>query len=230
MAELSSVPFAAGWWSFDLGRYRPCDSTYCLLPYDALPPLAQVDDAFDWLTPRSGRAGDGADPSGNAEEARSQVETLVADAAAHGLTLPASFVRLMSAPDLQGRIPSCTACEFALGDSLVALPGSDGAYAVSFLHDQQDCVVWYLYLAPSGDHCVLSYPGDYELDVDGMQADETEKATEAFRFAAPTFTDFIHRFWLENVLWFKLHSRDHPSLTAEERAYVDHYARQSGQA
>lgn len=230
MADLSSVPFTAGWWSFDLKSYRACDATYCLFPYDSLPPLIAVDDTFTWLLPPTVSAGERTASNGDAEESRGQVEALATDASARGKALPASLTRFMSAPDLQERIPSCTACEFDLGEQLLALPDSDGAYVVPFLHDQQDCVVWYLYLTPSGEHCVLAYPGDFELDVDGMEEHEIEEATREFRVCAPTFTDFIHRFWLENVLWFKLHRAGVSPLTAEEQAYLDHFARRNGQA
>ncbi len=222
MADLSSVPFPAEWLSFGLRRYRACNSTYCEFSYDELPPLAPADETFDWLTPLSARVGSPTSAGRNAAEAREHVETLAADAAGHGLRLPASFSRLMSSPDLQDRIPSCTACEFDLGERLIACPESKGGFIVPFLHDQQYCVVWYLYLTPSGDHCVLAYPGFFGgVDI--------EKAMAQFRVCAPTFTDFIHRFWLENVLWVKLYRRYHQPLTAEEQAYLDHYARRNGQ-
>ena len=51
METLSDAPFQAGWWSFDLGRYRPCDGTYQLYPYDSLPPLPEPDESLSWLGP-----------------------------------------------------------------------------------------------------------------------------------------------------------------------------------
>lgn len=46
-----SIPFHYGWWSFDLGEYRPCDGTYCYYEYNSLPPIAeaQFDGSLRWL-------------------------------------------------------------------------------------------------------------------------------------------------------------------------------------
>jgi hypothetical protein len=46
-----SIPFQYGWWSFDLGEYRPCDGTYCYYEYNSLPPIAeaQFDGSLQWL-------------------------------------------------------------------------------------------------------------------------------------------------------------------------------------
>lgn len=229
MADLSSVPFVAGWRSFGLRRYRACNSTYCLFSYDTLPPLAPADETFDWLTPLSAQLSSPTSAGLNAAEAREHVEALAADVAGHGLRLPASFTRLMSTPELQDRIPSCTACEFDLDERLIACPESKDGFIVPFLHDQQGSVVWYLYLTPSGDHCVLAHHGVFQPNMGRIGGADIEKAMAKFRACAPTFTDFIHRFWLENVLWFKLYRRYHQPLTTEEQAYLDHYARLNGQ-
>jgi hypothetical protein len=42
---------------------------------------------------------------------------------------------------------------------------------------------------------------------------------------APSFVAFIYRWWLENSIWFKVsESDDEGKLTADERAYLAHYA------
>ncbi len=47
------VPFKTGWYSFGLWSYRLCKATYCLYPYDSIPPLpaAQFTGEFQWLEP-----------------------------------------------------------------------------------------------------------------------------------------------------------------------------------
>jgi hypothetical protein len=39
----------------------------------------------------------------------------------------------------------------------------------------------------------------------------------------PSFVSFLYRYWLENVLWFKLQDASGPQLTDEERRYLAHY-------
>ena len=122
----------------------------------------------------------------------------------------------MASPALQDRIPSCTACYFKLGDHLVPCPGAEGAYIVPFLSDQQDCVLWYLYLSPDGVHRVLAFPGDMMEYVDAVKpgADLTmNDITGAIRVCAPSFASFIYRFWLENTIWFKLNTSDAAPFT-----------------
>ncbi len=61
----------------------------------------------------------------------------------------------MAAPELQDRIPSCTACEFTFPEAVVPCTGSERGFVVRFLNDQQDVLLWYLYLTRDGEHCVL---------------------------------------------------------------------------
>lgn len=44
-------PFEKAWWSFDLGKYRPCESTYQRYDYETIPPLdeKQFDGTFSFL-------------------------------------------------------------------------------------------------------------------------------------------------------------------------------------
>src|SRR5687767_12630394 len=128
-------PFEQGWWSFDLGEYRPCNSTYAPYPYDSLPPLdeALFTGEFGWLAP-SGRAG---------RPARNM--TALAEAAAKlGVQLPAALVRFMSDPGLRYAVPSCTACEWDASPEPIPCRVVPGAFTVRFLRDQQDCLFWYL--------------------------------------------------------------------------------------
>jgi hypothetical protein len=39
----------------------------------------------------------------------------------------------------------------------------------------------------------------------------------------PSFGSFLYRYWLENVLWFKLQDASGTQLTEEERRYLAHY-------
>lgn len=229
MSQASRIPFASGWWSFDLGTYRPCDSTYRLFSPADLPPLpSPLDATLSWLPPLGEALDRQMAVYRNEPAARGRVDEIAASATRLGLRLPSSFVRFMGAPELQDRIPSCTACTFKLGDQLVASPGTEGAYMVSFLRDQQDCVIWYLLLAPSGEQCVLAFPGELESFIGQEPAAEGEHVDMAqvirhIVVCAPSFGAFLYRFWLENTIWFKLNGDVQTPLTAEERRYLEHY-------
>jgi hypothetical protein len=228
MESLSGAPFPTGWWSFDLGQYRPCDGTYQLYPSESLPPLPEPNESLEWLTPLSDELDSEMEVHRNAPEERGALEAIAAAARERGLTLPPSFIRLMSSPALQDRIPSCTACTFELGDHLEPCPGADSAYIIPFLRDQQDCVLWYLYLTPGGGHCALAFPGDMDEYIEAVGKPDAKVTMAdiagAIRVCAPSFASFIYRFWLENTIWFKLNSSDAAPYTPTEQAYLDFYA------
>lgn len=236
----ATAPFATGWYSFDLGQYRPCDGTYCLSAYDSLPPLpdAPLDGSFGWLAPLSAQHDQLMDvlrpDDMTLARLTGRMDALADQARKLGLTLPASFAPFMTNVALQDRIPSCTACEFALPSRISRSVADDGGYLISFLHDQQDVLVWYLYLTPTGEQRVVVSPYDYAGDEDAPNTadsapsagdgltDQQRAAITANTFiCAPTFEAFLYRFWLENTIWFALN--DGKPLTDEQRRYVAHY-------
>jgi hypothetical protein len=223
------TPFRPGWYAFDLGRYRPCDSTYCLYPYASVPPVPAPDESLAWLGPLDERTDQQMQIHRDRQVASGKLDQIVASARRLGLTLPPSFLRLMGSPELQDRIPSCTACYFSLADDIILCPGSEQGYIVRFLNDQQEVLLWYLYLTPSGEQRVLVSP--FMLDEVAQQGPMNEQARQAvidntFE-CAPNFAEFIYRYWLENVIWFKLNDQSAP-LTTEEQAYVAHYEGRNG--
>ena len=200
------TPFRPGWYAFDLGQYRPCDGTYCLSPYEDLPPVPAPDESLAWLGPLDERTDQQMQIHRDRQVASGKLDQIVASAQRLGLTLPPSFLRLMGSPELQERIPSCTACYFSLSDDIIPCPGSEQGYIVRFLNDQQEVLLWYLYLTPAGEQRVLVSPYSLEeVAQRGPLSDEWRQAILANTFeCAPTFAEFIYRFWLENVIWFKL--------------------------
>lgn len=235
-AALQSLPFAYGWWSFDLGEGRPCDETYCYYPYDSLPPIpeAHFNGSLQWLE-QAGESGEekrGEEPEEDGLSAR--LSALVASAQQLGLTLPEAFLRLMASSALRDRIPSCTACYFDLSKTMVPCPGSEAGYIIRFLNDQQDVLSWYLYLTTQGEHCVLVSP--YQLDEAAEAEEAREPLTEQQRrsiiantlICAPSLEAFVYRFWLENVLWFKTNEAER-ELTDEQQRYLAHYQASAGQ-
>ncbi len=204
-----AASFPWGWWSFDLGKYRRCDDTYALFTYESLPPLdpALLRGDFAWLTPVRSRRKAG------------KPSPLFARAAALGLTLPPAFERFMSAPELRAAVPSCTACEWDLGEAPQPCRVTPGAFTIRFLRDQQDCLFWYLYVQPGGEASVLCSP--IPFDAPGLAVSGEVVLANSW-FVAPDFEHFVYRFWIENELWDLLNERD-PELTPAQQAYVGHY-------
>ena len=222
-------PFPLAWWSFDLGRYRACDGTYCRYEDGNLLSVPTVSESLDWLEPLDQRTDAHMAIHRNPPEARGEVVKIAASATRLGLTLPESFVRLMSSPELQDRIPSCTACFFKLSDDIMPCPSSDGGYIVRFYTDQQDVLLWYLYLTPAGAQYVLVTPIELEemahKALTGALSNEDKQVIQQNTWAcAPSFVSFIYRWWIENSIWFKVsESNDENKLTADERKYLTSY-------
>lgn len=231
----SAFPFQSAWWSFDLGKYRPCDGTYCFYPYESIPPIRALDGALDWLGPLDPQTDQQMEIHRNAAETRGKVAEIEAEATRMGLRLPEAFVRLMGSAELQDRIPSCTACTFGLGARIVpcigAAPGQ--AYLIRFLNDQQDVLIWYLYLTPQGQERVLVTPYEFGEDAgddpNALPGDTRTAVIANTVVCAPSFEAFVYRWWLENAIWFKLNEAGGADkLTDEERRYLAHYERQGG--
>ena len=232
MAGIPQTPFQLGWWSFDLGKYRHCDGTYCFYPYDSLPPITVPDEKLAWLGPLTDTMDQQMDVHRRPEKPTGKIHEIVTQSGALGLTLPDAFMRLMLSRELQDRIPSCTACFFKLGERILPCPGDPNGYIVRFLNDQQDCVLWYLYLNKAGEHCVLAALPELETYADPAHPAEPEmiaRVVAATWICAPTFAEFIYRFWLENEIWFRLNESGGGPLDEAEQRYVDFYARKQAQ-
>ncbi|MFC9292996.1 hypothetical protein ACFTWH_06320 [Streptomyces sp. NPDC057011] len=220
----ASVPFRfpTGWCATDLGSYRPCEFTYEVYPLESLPSLdaAALDGTFGWL--------DGSDAAGSGhEEHLTAVEAALAPL---GLQLPEDFRTFYGKGSLCGAFDevSVTACWSDLSGPLPS-PAEDGARLIRFLRDQQDCVIWYLYLRPSGEAFVVC--SHLELESAGQELSGAEAAR--FRAAAAdslvrcasTFAEFAFRFVVENELWMHLNTTNpEAALAPHAQEYLDHYA------
>ncbi len=81
-----------------------------------------------------------------------------------------------------------------------------------FLSDSQACLAWCLQLASNGTSRVLA---TWHLEDD---SDELVPAGGRVHVVAPSFESFVYRFWLENLLWFKLTRKE--LLAPAEQVYV----------
>lgn len=205
-----AVGFPAAWCGTDLGDYRPCRELYEHYPYDSLPVLdtTRFVGEFQWL----------GDPGEAVPEQVAKLADLERRLAAEGLALPEDFVTFHSASNLRYALAevSVTGCWSSLPGPIPS-PVEPGAFLVCFLGDQQDCVLWYLYLRPSGESFVVNSHLDFAREVDDLVMEE------AIVWCAPDFEQFAYRFWVENRLREAVNDDDEASLDRELRAYLDHY-------
>ncbi|MER7172897.1 hypothetical protein [Streptomyces mesophilus] len=221
---LPSVRFEAGWCATDLGAYRACAATYERYPYKSLPPLepARFTGDFQWL----------GSPGELVPEQVAALSRLAQDLSAKGVTLPRDFVTYHSDSKLALTLDevSVTGCWTDISEPLPS-PVEPGAFLVRFLRDQQDCVLWYLYLRPTGETFVvesyLDYEDVYEAqrdgDYTGTDLDDLKEQTAAITWCAPSFEEFAARFWIENRLWLALQDNELSSAEPQLRDYLRHY-------
>jgi hypothetical protein len=216
----SATGFDTGWCASDLGDHRPCRYTYEVYPYESLPPLGPFSGAFEWF-------GDLGDP---VPDRVARLDRLAVGLAAQGLALPGDFVAFHTGghSDLALDEVSVTACWTDVSEPLPS-PVEPGAFLVRFLRDQQDCVLWYLYLRPSGETFVVYSGFDYEYEfqarADGEETGADLGDRAAITWCAPSFEEFAGRFWIENRAWHALHGGDVSPLDPLVSGYLSHYAR-----
>lgn len=240
-----AIPFPWAWWAFGLGDARPCDATYCRYPYEDLPSIPPLDGTLSWLGQPGWLESPDITPERRASrecltaKARATVRDLATQAEQLGLMLPTAFTRLMAAPELYTHIPEYAGCWFNHGEArLDPCPGSDDAFVVRFLNDQQDCILWYLYLTRGGDEAVLAVadpypdaPSNYlerlaRPDEDGPLTDKQQQAVLANTYrCAPSFEAFVFRWWLEASIYMKVNEYSSEPLTEEESRYLAHCRR-----
>uniref|UniRef100_UPI001030D990 hypothetical protein n=1 Tax=Streptomyces otsuchiensis TaxID=2681388 RepID=UPI001030D990 len=188
--------FGTAWWGSDLGLYRPCATTYQRYPLESVPPLdpARFTGTFDWIGPRGVPV-----PSEVAALGR-----LSGQLAAAGLALPADFVTFYTHSGFQAALDevSITACWTDISGPL-ACPFDPSARFVQFLRDQQDCLIWYLYLRPGEPASVVVSPLLYDASADeaDLCPSELTDLRNHFDACADSFEEFAYRFWTENRLW-----------------------------
>lgn len=221
--------------SHDLWGRDPTHKTYKAVPYEALPTLLRPSsEPFAWLRiapargPRErlkfGQDGETLLRRVTRGSVGRMVEEIVAQAKREGLTVPATYVTFMNDASLQERIPTCTACYLDVPTKLVALPGGQPGRLLRFMNDQQCCVLWYLHLTADGACSVAcaepANDDEDEDEADGETLDDFMKLGDV-AMCAPNFEEFVHRFWMENTLWFSLYEKTKAPLTPEQQAYLD---------
>jgi hypothetical protein len=228
--------FPLGWWGFGLRGYRPCNSTYCWFPYDSLPVLPHPDfqGDFNWLPPIEPHLIPIMERFWPLPDQQlltvENLNKLTAATHEKGISLPKPFVAFMSNPEFQKRIPSCTACYFELYDRVMPCPVDEDNLVIRFMNDQQSVFTWYLYLTPGGEHCVIVSRSIFDFLIEYRREFTAQVRAEVLHdtfVCAPSFEEFLYRFWLENCIEFTLMER-HRDLTVMEQHYLIHYSTRRG--
>jgi len=213
-----------GWWSFELPQYRPQTAvTYSLFSYNNLPPLPEEPKGdFLWLLSQPDKERSLTEGGYN-DGSKPDLNKLSEIASQAGIALPKSFTTFIQSAELQGKIRSCTDCYLDVGDFAVKTAGGTSGFLIHFLSDSQWCLHWSLYIDASGGEFVLASLEAYGFAFGEPEIKHTiDLAQEEIWYCAPTFSEFIYRFWLENEIWYAL-AWDKRPLTKTEQAYVDHY-------
>ena len=214
-------PFHLGWYT--CGNHPDFwgegGSTYTLIPYTDLPPLDDVEGSgsFEWLpVPHPHDEVLAFEERTVSPSAR--LTRLAEQASRERVSIPASFSTFVSEPRIHQRVPTCTACYLDLAVRLIQAPGGVPGRLLRFMNDQQSVLLWYLYLRPDGQHAVVVCTPEWPDEEDGETLEDVVRLTEIL-FCAPTFDEFIRRFWIENAIWYALYEAR--QLTPEQRRYLD---------
>ena len=201
---------------------------------DDLPPVPIVlDDECAWLMSHGTAYSRGGLNQYERDLQPAFVEEL---AARSNIQLPRSFRRFMTSEELQSRVRSCTDCYLDPGERVVETIGLLPGQRIHFLSDSQSCAHWYLHVLTSGLSAVLESPDLYCYQVENSdwienptcRLERVNVAELEFAYCAPSFSDFLYRFWIENEIWYALEDQPRRPLNALELEYVGHYkAKQS---
>jgi hypothetical protein len=120
---------------------------------------------------------------------------------------PKIMIDFLSREDASALVPSCTACEWEVGSPFVL--GTIGKITMVY-RDQQDCLLWYYCLDGEWKGKVicspiLFYDEEFQCLQDPTHGDYSKMweitLMETF-FVASSFTEFVYRVWVENLLWY----------------------------
>ena len=218
-----NLPFLKVWWSVSL-KYRKCSDTYGGFPYDTLPPLnkALFKGDFGWLDHMDDdlkrKLSVYRRPEAE-ERIKKNLSKIQRMAEELGISLPEEFVKSMSSEEMRLQIPSCTACYFDLPEKTVRLPIKNGGYAVRFLNDQQEIFLWYLYISPDSKTSIIV--SSIMFDEENLDEIPEDVLISNIHYSAPSFEEFLYRFWLENSIWYALDEKK--KLTPSQEEYLNHY-------
>jgi len=219
------------WVHIQLPGYRqlPEHHTYESSRVADLPPIPiALDEECEWL-----RSHGQVHVQGGLNQYERDLEPSFVEQLAQGakVELPKGFRLFMTDQDLQSRVRSVTDCYLDPGERVVETIGSIPGHLIHFLSDSQSCAHWYMHILPNRDSAVLESPDLYCLQIENSdwienpscRAERIDLGSLDFAYCAPSFSDFLYRFWIENEIWSALRN-DGGSLGGLGLQYVWHYA------
>lgn len=225
------VQLRQSWLHIELPGYRQAEGrhhTYFGFSLEELPPIPiTLDDQCDWLIELGRPLSQGLH-----RYERNIAPSIVRDLATElKLELPNAFVRFMSSLELQQRVRSATDCYLDPGERIVETIGAIPGHLTHFLSDSQSGAHWYLHLLANGDSAVLESEDLYCYRIENSdwmenpacRLERIDLTKQEFAFCAPSFSEFLYRFWIENEIWFASYARTARPLTPLEQNYVRHY-------
>jgi hypothetical protein len=208
-------PFPVGWYGTSIGGNRRHWGTYACYGPDELPPLnVPFDGTFAWLDTATAKR-----PMAIAAQLAKSLNELLKS---NSPPLPPEFLHFFQNEELWSKIRSRTDCYFHLDTRAVEIPGGLG-WLIRFLSDSQSCVVWHLYLSPSGKSGVVSsyfYKGSEYAHLPGGKPHRRD-----LTMCESSFERFLYRFWLEDEIGYASGKAD--SLPPGGREYLDFYGTQT---
>ena len=183
-----------------------------------------LDGSFHWLQPLDEATALEMQPHTGTEGDRPmakpwQFAVLIGQARELGLTLPPGFHEFFTSNRLHHRIPSFSAWYFEPG-RLVKCPSAvdngAGGYLLRFHWDQQDCGFAYLYMNPSGNHCVVSTfvdiyegtshdvpQGDDAANPEVFKCGDIELQNNDFTLVGLSLEEYLVSVYFEELLHFE---------------------------
>jgi len=192
----SRCNFKEGWYSTGLGEHWNMFGTYGLIPIKLLPKIDMqlFNGKFFWLPELSEEW----EKFVMMEDLSNNFLTICKLAANLGIKQPESFLNFMGSPYYQNRMVSSTNCYFELPKEIVKSTGEDGGHFIRFMNDEQDAMLWYLYIDQKGNHSVATTK--WVLDSNYPLGISLEKKLKDIVICSPSFEEFIYRFWIENKI------------------------------
>jgi hypothetical protein len=174
-----------GWFGTEIPQIRSSDATYML--YEAVKIPHDRHDNLSFLGP--------------IERGKIDVKVL------EEYHAPAIMIDFLSRGDANSLVPSCTCCEWEVGTTFVF--GPIGTIVMVY-RDQQDCLLWYYCLDGESKGKVICSPiMFYDEAFQCLQNPEHpdypkmwQIASQESFFVASSFTEFVYRTWVENLLWY----------------------------
>ncbi|RBP44519.1 hypothetical protein DES53_104340 [Roseimicrobium gellanilyticum] len=201
------------WITAGHGELWGSKGTYGFVEYRRLPTLPPIRSNFDWLSALPKRDYNSTlDSPENKVESFPSIETGLQSL---GFQVPQELKMLITWPEIQVQIPTCTDCYLELSDAVTPLPGYPDSYVVRFMNDSQCCVMWYLLFQRNKPVRVLASVYFIEKDIfDAMQYEVGEDG-DLLRYegvladsciCAESLGEFLFRFCIENAIWIATHN------------------------